>query len=227
MKPAIYKVMILAALLAIPAVVNAQSTGARFTVPFDFVVNGYSLPAGDYFVEALWWNAVAFHHGKGQVNLILMADRGARTQEVQTKLVFHNMVISTFLAKAELPNTDFSRAFQTAAVSHVIKVAGRVDQGRPGIVEIAGKEQHARCSTLEARPRPGFVLFQLHGINIALRVKTAHQNSPVGFESIGKTARIVRPHRNRQHLLHFPVADAGTPQIFVVMTIEVDPLTVR
>lgn len=140
MKPAIYKVMILAALLAIPAVtLNAQSTGARFTVPFDFVVNGYSLPAGDYFVEGLWWNAVAFHHGRGKANLILMAEKGTRTQEVQTKLIFHKYGDQYILAKAELPNTDFSRAFQTTAVSHVIKVAGTAPQARPEIVEIAGK----------------------------------------------------------------------------------------
>ena len=140
MKPAIYKVMILAALLAIPAVnLGAQSTGARFTVPFDFLVNGYSLPAGDYFVEGLWWNAVAFHHGKGQANLIVMAVSGTRTQEAQTKLIFHKYGDQYILAKAELPNTYSSRAFQTTAVTHVIKVAGNVVSAHPEIVEIAGK----------------------------------------------------------------------------------------
>lgn len=136
MKTAIYKVMLLAALLAIPVVtLNAQQTGARFTVPFDFVVNGYSLPAGDYFIEGLWWNAVAFHHGKGQANLILMAEKGKRTQEAQTKLIFHKYGDQYILAKAELPNTNFSRAFQTTAVTHVIKVAGTA----PQLAEIAGK----------------------------------------------------------------------------------------
>jgi hypothetical protein len=140
MKPAIYKVMVLVALLAIPAVtLNAQQTGARFTVPFDFVVNGFALPAGDYFVEGLWLNAVAFHHGKGQANLILLAEKGTRTQEAKTKLVFHKYGDQYILAKAELPNTDSSRAFQTTAVSHVIKVAGAASQPRPEIVEIAGK----------------------------------------------------------------------------------------
>jgi hypothetical protein len=140
MKHAIYKVMVLVALLAIPAVtLNAQSTGARFTVPFDFVVNGHSLPAGDYFVERLWWSAVAFHHGKGQANLVVLAQYGPRTQETQTKLVFHKYGDQCILAKAELPNTDSSRAFQTSAVSHVVKVQGTVSQARPEIVEIAGK----------------------------------------------------------------------------------------
>ena len=136
MKNAIYKVMVLAMLLVIPAAtLYAQQTGSRFTMPFSFVVNGYSLPAGDYFIEGLWWNAVAFHHGKGQANLILMAERGTRTQEVKTRLIFHKYGDQYILAKAELPNTDFSRAFQTTAVTHVIKVAGTA----PQIVEIAGK----------------------------------------------------------------------------------------
>jgi len=136
MKPAIYKAMILVALLAIPAAtLYGQQTGARFTVPFNFVVNGYALPAGDYFVEGLWWNAVAFHNGKGHANLIVMAAKGARTQEVNTKLVFYKYGDQYILAKAELPNTDSSRAFQTTAVSHVIKVA----QTKPEIVEIVGK----------------------------------------------------------------------------------------
>ena len=140
MKPAIYRVLILMAVLAIPVVtLNAQSTGARFTVPFDFMVNGYALPAGDYFIEGLWWNAVAFHHGKGEANLIVLAGKGTRTQEVKTKLIFHKYGDQYILAKAELPNTDSSRAFQTTAVTHVIKVAGATAQPRPEIVEIDGK----------------------------------------------------------------------------------------
>ena len=140
MKPAIYKIMVLAALLAIPAVnLNAQQTGARFTVPFEFVVNGYALPAGEYYVEGLWWNAVAFHHGKGQANLVVMAQQSPRTQEVQTKLIFHRYGEKYILATAELPNTDFGRAFQTEAVSHVIKAGGQVSQVKPETVEILGK----------------------------------------------------------------------------------------
>jgi hypothetical protein len=140
MKHAIYKVMVLVALLAIPAItLNAQQTGSRFAVPFDFVVNGHALPAGDYFVEGLWWNAVAFHHGKGEANLVVIAQQSPRTQEVNTKLIFHKYGDHYILAKAELPNSDVGRAFQTDAVSHVIKPTGTTAQARPEIVEIAGK----------------------------------------------------------------------------------------
>ena len=140
MKPAIYRVLILMVLLAIPVVnVNAQSTGARFTVPFEFMVNGNTMPAGDYFIEGLWWNAVAFHNVKGEPGLVVLAQYAPRTQEDQTKLIFHRYGDKHFLASAELPNTNHGRAFQTDVVSHTIKVQGTVSQARPEIIEIRGK----------------------------------------------------------------------------------------
>ena len=140
MKRSIYKVMVLAVLLAIPAAtLFAQQTGSRFTVPFSFVANGYELPAGDYFVEGLWWNAVSFHNGEGHANLIIMAQQAPRTQEVKTRLIFHKYGDHYLLMKAELPNMDYGRAFQTVAVSHVIKLAGNVTPVKPEIVEVLGK----------------------------------------------------------------------------------------
>jgi|SRR6516162_7290144 len=140
MKPAIYRVLILMVVLAIPFVtLNAQSTGARFTVPFDFFVNGYALPAGDYFVEGLWWKAVAFHHATGEANLIVLAQYSPRTQETQTKLIFHHYGDHYILVTAELPNTNHGRAFQTEAVSHIINVGRQVSQVKPEVVEIVRK----------------------------------------------------------------------------------------
>jgi len=135
MKPAIYKAMILVALLAIPATtLYAQQTGSRFNVPFSFVVNGQTLPAGDYFIESLWWNAVAFHNLlKNEPGLVVLAQYGQRTQESQTKLIFHRCGDHYILASAELPNTNLARAFLTG------KVEGEVVQARREIVEIDGK----------------------------------------------------------------------------------------
>jgi len=134
MKPAIYKVMVLMALLAIPAAtLYAQSTGSRFTVPSSFVVNGQTLPAGEYFVEGLWWNAVAFHNLNGEPGLVVLAQYSPRTQEVKTKLIFYRYGDHYILASAELPNTNYARAFQTG------KVEGKVAQTKPEIVEISGK----------------------------------------------------------------------------------------
>jgi len=134
MKHTICKVMVLVALLAMPAAtLYAQQTGSRFTAPFSFVVNGHTLPAGDYFVEGLWWNTVAFHNGKGQANLVVIARPSPRTQEVKTKLIFHRHGDHYILTSAELPNMDYGRAFQTG------KGETKISQARPEIVEIAGK----------------------------------------------------------------------------------------
>ena len=140
MKPAIYKITVLMGLLAIVAVsANAQSTSAKFTVPFQFIVNGQALPAGDYVVEGLWWNAVAFHQGKGDANLIVLAQYSKRTQETQTKLIFHKYGDQFVLANAELPNTDSGRTFRTDNVSHVIKAGNTLAEVKPEVVEIVGK----------------------------------------------------------------------------------------
>ena len=135
MKPAIYKTMVLLALLAIPAAtLFAQQTGSRFTVPFSFLVNGYELPAGDYFVEGLWWNAVAFHNGKGRANLIIMAQQSPRTQEMKTRLIFHRYGDLYILDAAELPNTDYARTFPTG--KEEVKLA-KVQ--KRGVAEVVGR----------------------------------------------------------------------------------------
>ena len=139
MKSAIYKIMVLVVLLTVSvSTLYAQQTGSRFTVPFSFVVNRQTLPPGDYFIEGLWWNAVAFHNLKGEPGLVVMAQYSPRTQEAKTKLVFHRYGSHYVLASAELPNTNHARAFQTEVVSHLIKPDKTVSQVRLEIVEIAG-----------------------------------------------------------------------------------------
>src|SRR5215813_14714625 len=139
MKSAIYKIMVLVVLLTVSvSTLYAQQTGSRFTVPFSFMVNGQTLPAGDYFIEGLWWNAVAFHNLKGEPGIVVLAQYSPRTQEGKTKLAFHRYGNQYFLASAELPNTNQARAFQSEVVSHVVKVNKTVAQARPEIVEIPG-----------------------------------------------------------------------------------------
>ena len=140
MKPAIFKVMVLVALLGIPAsALFAQSTGSWFKVPFEFTVGGNSLPAGDYFVENLWWNGVVFHGTNKTAGLIVLAEGWEQRQIGVPKLVFHRYDNDYMLSSIELRNTAYARTFQTGVVSHVIKVGKTVAQARPEIVEIAGK----------------------------------------------------------------------------------------
>jgi hypothetical protein len=42
-------------------------------VPFSFTVGEQTLPAGNYFVEGLAWNAVAFQPAEGKAGLIRVA----------------------------------------------------------------------------------------------------------------------------------------------------------
>jgi len=140
MKPAIDKIMVLVALLAVAAAtLNAQPTGTWFKVPFPFTVRGNAMPAGDYFVENLWWNGVVFHGTNKTASLIVLAEGSEQRQIGVPKLVFHRYDNDYGLSSIELRNTDYARTFQTGVVSHVIKAGKSVAQARPEIVEISGK----------------------------------------------------------------------------------------
>ena len=144
-----------------------------------------TLPAGDYFVEGLWWNAVAFHHGKGEANLVVMAQQSPRTQEVKTKLIFHRYGDHYILAKAELPNTDYGRAFETGEVA-----THEGARRSPRSVRRSWKSLESNRRTTPIRPRhyearipSGFVLFQLEREDIPLLVHTIHQDLTIRRES--------------------------------------------
>jgi len=136
MKSVRYAVITLLALLTISAAAQrVQPTGTWFKVPFSFTVGAQTLPAGNYFVEGLAWNAVAFHPAEGKAGLIVLAQNATRTQETTAKLVFHRYGDHYFLASAELPNMDYGRAFPTAKRETQIAKS----QPHPENVEITGK----------------------------------------------------------------------------------------
>lgn len=136
MKKLSYTIVMLAAMLAIPAAtLYAQSTGTWFKVPFSFNVGGQTLPPGEYFVEGLFCNAVAFHNGKGEKGLVVIAQQSPRTQEVNAKLIFHRYGDHYFLATAELPNMDYARTFPAGKLESQIAKS----EAPPQTVEIARK----------------------------------------------------------------------------------------
>ena len=136
MKSLRYAVITLLALLTVSAAAQRVGpTGTWFAVPFSFTVGGQTLAAGNYLVEGLAWNAVAFHPADGKTGLIVLGQQATRTQETTAKLVFHRYGDHYFLASAELPNMDYARAFPTAkSESRIAK-----SQPHPENVEIAGK----------------------------------------------------------------------------------------
>ena len=136
MKSVRYAVITLLALLTVSAAAQrVQPTGTWFKVPFSFIVGGQTLPAGNYLVEGLAWNAVAFYPAKDKNGLIVLGQQATRTQETPAKLVFHRYGDHYFLASAELPNMYYARAFPTA------KSEARIakSQPHPQNVEITGR----------------------------------------------------------------------------------------
>jgi hypothetical protein len=127
--------IVLVALLALPAAtLYAQSTGTWFKVPFPFTVADKSMPVGQYFVEGLWYNAVAIHQSKGQVGLIVLGQPALRAGS-EAKLIFHRYDNHYFLSEVRLPNMDSGRAF--AAGKEEVKLAKA--QKRAPNVEVAGR----------------------------------------------------------------------------------------
>ena len=109
MKTAIYKLMVLVVLLAIPAtILYAQPTGTWFKVPFRFTVGDKAMPAGEYFVEALYWNAVAFHRSDGKAVLVTIAQSRDPRNVTTPKLVFRHYGNVYFLADVQF-NADSAR----------------------------------------------------------------------------------------------------------------------
>jgi hypothetical protein len=92
--------LLILTLLAVPGFVNAQSRQViKAQVPFDFIVNGHILPAGECAIEA---------QGDGQTNLMVSSGghklyvlpnaTESLTVSAETKLVFHRYGDRYFLS---------------------------------------------------------------------------------------------------------------------------------
>lgn len=135
MKTAIYKMMVLVVLLAIPAtILYAQPTGTWFKVPFPFTVGDKAMPAGEYFVEALYWNAVAFHRSDGKAVLVTIAQSREPRNVTTPKLVFRHYGNVYFLAEVQF-NADSARAF--APGKEEIELTRALE--RPANLDVAGR----------------------------------------------------------------------------------------
>ena len=135
MKTAIYKMMVLVVLLTIPTTtLYAQPTGTWFKVPFPFTVGDKAMPAGEYFVEALYWNAVAFHRSDGKAVLVTIARSGEPRNVTTPKLVFRNYGDVYFLAEVQF-NADSARAFAPGKEEIELTQA----QKRPANLDVAGR----------------------------------------------------------------------------------------
>jgi hypothetical protein len=136
MKKVSYALIVLVALLALPAAtLYAQSTGTWFKVPFPFTVTDKAMPAGQYLVESLYWDAVAIHHSKGEVGLIVLAQKSNPPQDLTPKLVFRRYANVYFLAEVHLRNMDSGR---TLAPGKTEMQLAQVEKRQP-TVEVTGR----------------------------------------------------------------------------------------
>ena len=101
-----------------------------------------------------------------------MRNTGHARRKGQTKLIFHCYGDHYVLVKAELPNTDFDRAFRAGAAETVVAHI------RPEILVTAGKQRRLNppCAVCREAWSPlGFVPFSLFVIqrkNVHSRVET-------------------------------------------------------
>jgi hypothetical protein len=129
-------VLALTFLLAMPAsTLCAQSEGTWFKIPFPFVVADKQMPAGQYFIQSLYWNAVVIQQSAGKVDLITLAQSIKVPAGGESKLIFHKYGDRYFLSEARLPNMDSGRKFY--ATKEELEIAGK--QPKPNIVEVAAK----------------------------------------------------------------------------------------
>lgn len=135
MKKAILTVLALMVTLVLPSTLCAQSEGTWFKVPFAFVVADKQMPAGQYHVESLYWNAVAIQRSGGDTGVIAQCQRTAVPAGDEPKLIFRKYGSHYFLTEVRLLNMDSGRQFYKSREE--IEVAARIP--KPEAVEVAAK----------------------------------------------------------------------------------------
>ena len=77
--------------LGLPALVLASSASLRVKVPFDFVVEGHKLPAGDYSIEPDSQNGLLIIQGSGSghVASVFTTPSGSWTGSSSPSLIFN------------------------------------------------------------------------------------------------------------------------------------------
>ena len=129
-------VLALMALLVIPAsTLYGQSEGTWFKVPFPFVVADKQMPAGQYHVQSLYWNAVAIQRSGGNAGVIRQCQPTEVPADGQPKMIFHRYGQRHFLSEVRLPRMDSGRKFYVT--KEEIEVASKVP--KQDNVEVAGR----------------------------------------------------------------------------------------
>jgi len=136
MKKASAVVLVLMVLLLVPtSMLYAQSDSTRFNVPFAFVVSDKQMPAGQYHVTSLFWNAVEIVGTEGKGGVITLGQPTMLPAGAEPKLIFHKYGKHYFLAEVRLLNMHSGRKFYRT--KEEIEIANRFST--PETVEVATK----------------------------------------------------------------------------------------
>jgi hypothetical protein len=128
----------LAVLLAAP--VSAQTLSLRASVPFDFVVSGHTLPAGDYLVSQA--NAERFLtirnvSGSASPNVITLSVPGSLAASGEASLTFHRYGSDYFLAQILDGYTGQSRSIWMSGSEK--ERANRASLNKPEVVMVLAR----------------------------------------------------------------------------------------
>jgi len=136
MKKASGIVLVLMVLLLVPtSMLYAQSDGMSFNVPFAFVIADKQMPAGQYHVTSLYWNAAAIVGAEGKGGVLTLGQPTMLPAGTGPKLIFHKYGKLYFLAEVRLLNMHSGQKFYRT--KEEIEIANRFST--PATVEVATK----------------------------------------------------------------------------------------
>ena len=88
----------------------AQTVNLKADVPFNFIIRGATLPAGEYTIQGLGDGPIAVRGPNPKANTIVLSQRCASINAVkQSKLVFHRYGDRYFLAQLWVAGSDSGR----------------------------------------------------------------------------------------------------------------------
>jgi hypothetical protein len=109
----------------------AQDHRAQATVPFNFTVNGNSLPAGTYIVgsESSSPNVITITDREKNVHLMAIAMPDSNTSGAANKLVFHRYGNQYFLSEVRCESASMNLALSTSKAEKRAKAAQTQEAG--------------------------------------------------------------------------------------------------
>ena len=123
-------------LLLVAACANAQTLGVTANVPFDFVVNKATMPAGEYSVKAISESsaaALALRNRDSNSTMIALSNEARSLNPSQeTKLVFHRYGERYFLSQIWVAGERSGREF--AVSKREVEMAKNVQRDQDVIV---------------------------------------------------------------------------------------------